>query len=606
MAAQRIGIVGAGPAGLAALKAITDTPQYKAGLWIPTAFEARENVGGVWLPSPPPPSEPGNSPPATPLYDSLTTNLPHPVMAFTSLPFPASTPLFPKAGVVQTYLESYASSFGLHKHILLNTRVVSADWDPDQNKWAVETTNVNQRTKWAFDLLLVCNGHHNMPRYATIPGLDTWFASGRASHSMFYRNPSSIPLPSSNANPKLELKDLTILVIGGGPSGSDITTELVPLAGRVIHSFSANSAVARAAASSSASTPPPDVETLPDPVPSKEAAGAIPKPRAYFEDGSEEQNIHYCILATGYEVDFPFFASSPPTSTSKDASGPSPNFSIARSLIPYLPPLTTRLPQTDLINTSYGVFPLARHLFGIPSFGFSFSPSSEPNSSNDDAASSLRLPPPTSLAFLGLLVRVAPLPLVEVQARAALAAFANLPVPHRLPLEETKIINRFQELKEKYDALNDPDSSLVDTPDTSAPTSTPISTEKIREFISKEWHRFSEEARQFDYRDELDDLAFSLLSNSSSGPFEHLSQPNPSTLPRTRVRPWEKYFYAEKLPLRKAWRELEARGLADEWVRRVGSGELPADEEPRKTKEERVEAEWVALMERVLEFGKSL
>ncbi|KAF8882491.1 hypothetical protein CPB84DRAFT_1851192 [Gymnopilus junonius] len=148
--------------------------------------------------------------------------------------------------------------------------------------------------------------------------------------------------------------------------------------------------------------------------------------------------------------------------------------------------------------------------------------------------------------------------------------------------------------------------SLVDTPDTSAPTSTPISTDKIREFISKEWHRFSEEARQFDYRDELDDLAFSLLSNSSSGPFERLSQPNPSTLPRTRVRPWEKYFYAEKLPLRKAWRELEARGLADEWVRRVGSGELPADEEPRKTKEERVEAEWVALMERVLEFGKSL
>jgi cation diffusion facilitator CzcD-associated flavoprotein CzcO len=45
---QRICIVGAGAAGLAVLKAIVDTPQHKAGVWVPSAFEAREEIGGVW------------------------------------------------------------------------------------------------------------------------------------------------------------------------------------------------------------------------------------------------------------------------------------------------------------------------------------------------------------------------------------------------------------------------------------------------------------------------------------------------------------------------------------------------------------------------------
>lgn len=45
---SKIGIIGAGPAGLAALKTVLDSPQYKAGQWIPIAFEAREDIGGVW------------------------------------------------------------------------------------------------------------------------------------------------------------------------------------------------------------------------------------------------------------------------------------------------------------------------------------------------------------------------------------------------------------------------------------------------------------------------------------------------------------------------------------------------------------------------------
>ena len=45
---KHICIVGAGPGGLAALKMVTETPQYKAGQWKATVFEEREKVGGVW------------------------------------------------------------------------------------------------------------------------------------------------------------------------------------------------------------------------------------------------------------------------------------------------------------------------------------------------------------------------------------------------------------------------------------------------------------------------------------------------------------------------------------------------------------------------------
>ena len=52
-ATKRICVIGAGASGLAALKVIADTPQYKEGLWQPIAYEAREALGGVWYSHPP-------------------------------------------------------------------------------------------------------------------------------------------------------------------------------------------------------------------------------------------------------------------------------------------------------------------------------------------------------------------------------------------------------------------------------------------------------------------------------------------------------------------------------------------------------------------------
>ncbi|KAJ7512668.1 FAD/NAD-P-binding domain-containing protein, partial [Mycena galericulata] len=427
--AKTICIIGAGAAGLAALRAILDTPQYKAGLWRPIAFEARDNIGGIWLPDAAPPH---SVLPQTPLYESLTTNLPHPIMCFPSFPFPPSTPVFPAAAHVQRYLESYASHFNLRPFIRLATLVSDVRWK--SSRW---TIRLNSGEIVDSDFVIVANGHHKIPRYPNVPGIDAWIAAKKASHSVWYRHPE-------------HLGD-RVLVVGGGPSGSDIAAEMRYACSVLIRSITGA---------------PPE-----DPNEHLKIRGRTTRfgdnGQVSFEDGSVE-TVDYCILATGYQVSVPFL-------------------SVRAGLPPPCPPL----PDT-LYNSTYHIFPLSRHVFPLQT--------------------------PTSLAFMGLPVRVAPLPIMEAQAAAILHAFAH---PASLdPAQETRaVLMRYAELG----------------PDPAA--------------IARRWSVFQDE-EQFIYQDQL---------------YEFAGADN-------RVPQWRKDMYSAKALLRSFWVDLERRGEADDWVKSVGEG----------------------------------
>ncbi|KZT65312.1 FAD/NAD(P)-binding domain-containing protein [Daedalea quercina L-15889] len=405
---KRICIVGGGSGGLAALKMIMDTQQYKDGLWQATVFEEREKVGGVWVPAPP-----VDDPPVTPLYDSLTTNLPHPIMCYESFLFPPETPLFPPAATVEKYLSDYTIHFGLTPHIRLQTQVKAVDWLPDTQKWKVRVEAHGLTEEPLYDLLLVANGHYRAPRYPTTPGLDAWRAAGKATHSAWYRRPA-------------HMGD-TVLVVGGGPSGTDISAEMRTVARVVIHSVS---------------QPPPhkpqvqygDLESGRFKVRPRVAAfGDVHEGRVVFEDGSEEAGVDHCILATGYQHDQPFM---PPTLLKVEVPPP----------VPPLPP--------TLYNSTYHLFPVARHLFPLT-----------------------QTVPPSRLAFLGLLKGVAPLPLMEAQIRAALAVFAD-PALFDAEREAADVVARYEHLRARFG---------------SAASAT---------HIAAAWHVFAPQM-QYDYRDEL-------------------------------------------------------------------------------------------------------
>ncbi|EIN08431.1 FAD/NAD(P)-binding domain-containing protein [Punctularia strigosozonata HHB-11173 SS5] len=452
-ATKSICIIGGGPAGLGALKVIVDTPQFKSGEWVPALYEAREQVGGVWLPAPP-----TDDPPLTPLYDSLTTNLPHPVMAYESFSFPPSTAVFPHHPAVQRYLEAYAEHFNLLPHIHTSTIVFDARWET--SRWIVKLSTGETRD---FDFVVVANGHYRVPRYPDVPGISEWQKAGKVMHSAWYRKPHNL--------------GNVVLVVGGGPSGQDITAEMSEYASTVIHSL-------------------PGVE--PGQNGKVKVRGRIAEFKSdgvIFEDGSIEHGVDFCILATGYEFAFPFLSQ------------------MKNELPQPVPPL-----PSELYNSSWHIFPLAQHIFPLQT---TF--------------------PPHSIAFLGLVLKVAPFPMIEAQARAMVKVFAH---PESLDVTQgaLEIVSRYDELSKEFhgDQLQ----------------------------IAAAFHRFVGH-EQFQYRDDLHRFA--------------------GYGDDTLVQDWVKEMYDKKDILRRAWRELERSGKADEWVKDVGEGG------PH---------EWVELLKRLLRHAE--
>ncbi|KAI0311102.1 FAD/NAD-P-binding domain-containing protein [Amylostereum chailletii] len=445
---KRICIIGAGANGLATLKVFLDSAEVRSGEWMVTAMEERSDIGGVWLPDP----ATGDLP-ASPLYDSLTTNIPHPVMAYTSFPFPPETPLFPPASVVQTYLHDYAAHFDLARYIRLNTRVDRTEWDAVHQVWKVTLSTGKAED---FDFLVVANGHFRTPRYPKAPGLKAWLDSGRALHSIRYRRPGDFAHHDK------------IVVVGGGPSAIDICTDLRTTGKLVLQSIPGEN---------SAHFPyPPDTDTYRK---IQRIAQYKDNGEIVLEDGSIESHVDLVILATGYEYSVPFLSQ-------------------VTLALPEVPPPF----PSNLHNSTYHIFPLAKFLFPLQS---DF--------------------PPHSIAFPGLLVRVAPLPMFEDQARAMLRVLAD-PSSLDVAAESVALVSRAQKLVEQ-EGTDDPLQ------------------------IAKAWF-FLGLFEPFDYRAELNSFAF----------------------PETpwKAPEWEVDMWAQKVVLRAAWRDVEKTGEAQEWLKDVGTG----------------------------------
>lgn len=275
-------------------------------------------------------------------------------MAYPSFLFPLGTSLFPPASVVHKYLEDYATHFDLLRYVRLCTRVEKIHWNTDSREWDV-TLSTGEGLE--FDFVVVANGHYRKPRYPDTAGLRSWLDSGRAIHSAWFRRPDEF------AHHK------KVMLVGGGPSAVDLCRDMTGVIPLLLHSIprpTPNGALAY----------PDDAENY----------KKLPRVKQYRDDGSvlladgsTQSDIDMIILATGYEVSFPFLSQ-------------------IKSGIPSLPP---PLPS-ELYNSTYHVFPLAYELFPLQG---NF--------------------PPTSIAFTGLQYRVAPFPLFEVQAGAIARVLEN-------------------------------------------------------------------------------------------------------------------------------------------------------------------------------------
>lgn len=260
----------------------------------------------------PAPADNPDVPPSTPMYDSITTNLPHPIMCYPSFWFPPSTALFPKAKVVEDYLRAYAEKFGLREHIKLNAKVISARHEGDL--WHVKAKGVNEEL--SYERLIVANGHYSVPKYPSVPGLNSWRTSGLITHSAWYRTAKRV--------------GSTVLVVGGGYSGQDIAEEMSTVCDQLIHSVSQSNLRSHN---------------------NIDIRGRLVRfsileednsRTAYFDDGTCVSGIDHVFLATGYLLSCPFL---------KDlVDGPAP----------HLKPLPDRL-----YNDGRFLYPISRQLFPV-------------------------------------------------------------------------------------------------------------------------------------------------------------------------------------------------------------------------------------------------
>ncbi|HEY0937982.1 MAG TPA: NAD(P)/FAD-dependent oxidoreductase, partial [Trebonia sp.] len=155
---MRVGIIGAGVAGLATAKVLK-----QAGHEV-IVYDKAPDVGGVWS--------------RTRRYPGLTTQSPAAQYSLSDFPMPRDYPEWPTGAQVQAYLAAYAAHFGLEPALRLATEVTAAVPVPDGG-WAVTTAgDGGPDSAEHVGALVVANGIFCEPAVPRYPGEAEFTAAG--------------------------------------------------------------------------------------------------------------------------------------------------------------------------------------------------------------------------------------------------------------------------------------------------------------------------------------------------------------------------------------------------------------------------------------------
>jgi cation diffusion facilitator CzcD-associated flavoprotein CzcO len=206
MTTEKVCIVGAGPAGLAAAKAL-----HTRGIPF-DCFEVRSGIGGVWRYQP--------ETEFCTVYESLHTNTSAGKMAFSDFSMPGHYPAYPNHRQVLEYLEQYADRFAFRRHIRLRTRVRRIT-PRNHGVFDVEVQDSSGcGSSEQYAAVIVACGHFGKPRWPRFRGK----FDGALLHSAGYRTPDIA-------------RDKNVLVVGIGNSAADIACETSRVARRVLLSY---------------------------------------------------------------------------------------------------------------------------------------------------------------------------------------------------------------------------------------------------------------------------------------------------------------------------------------------------------------------------------
>ncbi|WP_407317129.1 NAD(P)/FAD-dependent oxidoreductase [Isoptericola halotolerans] len=197
---MKIAVVGAGFAGLASAKVLTEFGHQVV------VFDKTPDVGGVWS--------------ATRRYTGLYTQNNKGSYSFSDLPMPKHYPEWPSGEQVQAYLEQYVETHGLSEALRLSTEVVRAELTDTEDGWLVTSRHAGEAVgdPERFDHLIVANGIFSDP---VIPAFDGLAELLRAGGKV---------VAASQLSSLEEARDKNVVVVGYGKSACDVAAEIGPVA----------------------------------------------------------------------------------------------------------------------------------------------------------------------------------------------------------------------------------------------------------------------------------------------------------------------------------------------------------------------------------------
>lgn len=279
----RVAILGAGPSGLAQLRAFEAARRDGAEIPEIVCYEKQSDWGGLWNYTWRTGLDAYGEPVHGSMYRYLWSNGPKECLEFADYSFEEHfgrpIPSYPPRAVLRDYIMGRVAKSNMRQHIRFNTAVHWVAYDEASSKFAVTVRDLKQDelSTEKFDHVIVATGHFSTPNAPYFDGLEQF--PGRVLHAHDFRD-------------ACEFQGKDLLLIGSSYSAEDIGTQC--------HKYGAKSVTFSYRSQPMGFDWPESFNEVP-------LLTEVVGKTAHFKDGTSKE-VDAIILCTGYQHHFPFLS----------------------------------------------------------------------------------------------------------------------------------------------------------------------------------------------------------------------------------------------------------------------------------------------------------
>lgn len=280
---KKIAIIGAGPSGLAQLRAFQSAADNGEEIPEIVCFEKQDNWGGLWNYSWRTGVDEYGDPVHGSMYRYLWSNGPKEGLEFADYSFEEhfgkQIASYPPRAVLFDYIQGRVEKAGVRKWIRFNTIISRVKFNESDNNFTVRSIDraVGKEVEEIFDNVIVATGHFSSPNVPQFDGLDRF--NGRVLHAHDFRD-------------AVEFKDKRVLIVGTSYSAEDIGSQCWKYGAKSITVSHRTAPIGYA---------------WPDNWKEVPLLTRVEANTVHFKDGTSE-DVDAIILCTGYRHSFPFMA----------------------------------------------------------------------------------------------------------------------------------------------------------------------------------------------------------------------------------------------------------------------------------------------------------